>query len=426
MVFLDPSRRASVLARFPLDRRGWQGRGAALRAFAGPTFVASVANVDPGNFATNIDAGARLGYRLLWVVLLANLMAMLFQALAAKLGIVTGRSLARVCHDRLPVPLVRLFWAVSEIGAMATDLAEFLGASVGFALFLGTSLFAGTLLAGGFTWAILSLQQRRLGTVELIATAFTLLVGLCFVIEMPLVAPDWRLVADRALAPSFGGADGMLLAAGIVGATLMPHALFLHSSIAARRLPARDEHALRRLVSASNLDIAATLGGVSLINMAMLCVAAAGFGVAGAPGDPSIENAYRLLGPLFGGMAGAVLLISLLASGLSSSVIGTMAGQIIMQDFVDWRIPLWLRRLVTMLPTVMIAAFAADATRELVLSQVVLCFVLPVPLVTLVLFTSSPSVMGGLANGWLTRIGAVAATLFVLALNALLLFALLD
>jgi len=399
MVFLDPSRPASVLARSPLNRRSWQGRGSALRAFAGPTFVASVAYVDPGNFATNIDAGARLGYRLLWVVLVANLMAMLFQALAAKLGIVAGRSLARVCHDRLPMPLVRLFWAISEVGAMATDLAEFLGASIGCALLLDTSLFAGTLLAGGFSWAILSLQQRRLRIVEFIAAAFTLLVGLCFVIEMPLVAPDWRVVAHQALAPSFGGADGMMLAAGIVGATLMPHALFLHSSIAARRLPARDEQALRRLVCASNLDIAITLGGVGLVNMAMLCVAAAGFGAAGAPGDPTIDSAYRLLGPLFGGMAAALFLISLLASGLSSSVIGTLAGQIVMQDFVDWRLPLWLRRLVTMLPTIVIAAFAADATKVLVLSQVVLSFVLPVPLVTLVLFTSSPSVMGGLTNG---------------------------
>jgi manganese transport protein len=424
MVFLDPPRAELVLGRTRAFIRGSLAPSAALaalRAFAGPTFIASVAYLDPGNFATNITAGATHGYQLLWVVLVANAMAMLFQGLSAKLGIVSGHSLARICHDRLPRRLTRTLWMGSEIGAIATDLAELLGASIGCALLLGTSLLTGTLLAAALSWAILTLHEQSFRAVEAIIAVLILVVGACFVAEIGLVPPDWHAVAHHTFVPSFGGPDGVLLAAGIVGATVMPHAVFLHSSVARNRLPAADTNTRRRLVRASNIDIGFTLGAVGLINMAIMCVAAVTFGAAGSAADASIESAHHMLGPLFGGMSATIFMVSLLASGLSSSVVGTMAGQVIMQDFVEWRIPLWVRRLVTMLPTIVVAIWVGDATKALVVSQVILSFVLPIPLITLVLFTGSPSIMGSLANSRAVSALATGGTVIVLALNALLL-----
>jgi manganese transport protein len=424
MVFLDPSHADLVLDRTRAFFRGPRAPRrtlARLLAFAGPTFIASVAYLDPGNFATNITAGATHGYQLLWVVLVANVMAMLFQALSAKLGIVTGRSLARTCHDRLPLPLTGILWVVSEIGAIATDLAELLGASIGCALLLGTSLLTGAVLAGALSWVVLAYYEQSFQAVEAIIAALVMVVGLCFLLEIGLMPVNWHAVAFHSLVPSFGGSDGVLLAAGIVGATVMPHAVFLHSSVARNRLPATNIDTERRLVRASNIDVALTLGGVGLVNMAIMCVAAVTFSGAGLAGDASIEDAYRMLGPLFGGMSAAIFMVSLLASGLSSSVVGTMAGQVIMQDFVGWHIPLWVRRLVTMLPTIIVAAWVTDATKALVFSQVILSFVLPVPLITLVLFTGSRRVMGSLANSRAVSALAIGGTAIVLSLNVLLL-----
>jgi manganese transport protein len=425
MVFLDPSRADFVLDRTrALVRTSLAGRLlplAGVRAFAGPTFIASVAYLDPGNFATNISAGATHGYQLLWVVLFANITAMLFQALAAKLGIVTGRSLARLCHDRLPPGMTRTLWAISEVGAMATDLAELLGASIGCALLLGTSLFTGTLLAGALSWAILALHEQSFRAVEGLIGGLILVVGLCFVAEIGLIPPDWHAVASHSFVPSFGGSNAVLLAAGIVGATVMPHAIFLHSSAARDRLPALDISALCRLVRSSHIDVVFTLGAVGLVNMAIMSVAAVAYHTGAASTDGGIEDAYRMLGPLFGAMSATIFMVSLLASGLSSSVVGTMASQVIMQDFVDWRIPLWARRLTTMLPTLLVAAWVSDPTNALVISQVVLSFVLPVPLISLVWFTGSRTVMGELANSRTVSALTIGGTAIVLALNALLL-----
>jgi len=348
-------------------------------------------------------------------------MAMVFQALSAKLGIVTGRSLARICHDRLPPPLTRTLWVVSEIGAIATDLAELLGASIGCALLLGTSLLTGTLLAGALSWLILAYYEQSFRAVEAFIGTLVLFIGLCLLVEIGLIPVNWQAVAFHSFVPSFGGSDGVLLAAGIVGATVMPHAVFLHSSVARNRLPVKDMEAKRDLVRASNIDVAVTLGGVGLINMTMMCVVAVTFSTAGSAGDASIEGAYRTLGSLFGGTSAAIFTVALLASGLSSSVVGTMAGQVIMQDFVDWRIPLWVRRLATMLPTILVAAWVTDTTKALVISQVILSFVLPVPLITLVLFTGSRSVMGRSANSRAVSALAIGGTAFVLSLNVLLL-----
>ncbi len=424
MVFLDPSRADFVLDRTREFFRRPRTRSRALTrllAFAGPTFIASVAYLDPGNFATNITAGATHGYQLLWVVVVANITAMLFQALSAKLGIVTGRSLARICHDRLSPPLTRTLWVVSEIGAIATDLAELLGAGIGCALLLGTSLLTGTLLAGALSWVILAYYEQSFRAVEAFIGALVLVVGLCFLVEIGLIPVNWQAVSFHSFVPAFGGSDGVLLAAGIIGATVMPHAVFLHSSVARNRLPGNDAETRRGLVRASNIDVAVTLGGVGLINMAIMCVAAVTFSAAGSASDASIEGAYRMLGPLFGGMSAVIFMVSLLASGLSSSVVGTMAGQVIMQDFVDWRIPLWVRRLITMLPTIVVAAWVADTTRTLVISQVILSFVLPVPLITLLLFTGSRTVMGRSANSRVVSASAIGGTAIVLSLNVLLL-----
>jgi manganese transport protein len=424
MVFLDPGRVDFVLDRtrvFFRSRPAPRPALARLLAFAGPTALASVAYLDPGNFATNITAGATHGYQLLWVVLVANVMAMLFQGLSAKLGIVSGRSLARLCRDRFPAPLTHALWAVSEIGAMATDLAELLGASVGCALLFGTSLLTGTFLVGTLSWLILVLHEQSFRVVEAIIAILVLIVGFCFVLEISLAPPDWRAAAYHAVVPSFGGPGGVLLAAGIVGATVMPHAIFLHSSVALNRAGAADSNMQRRLLRASNIDVVVTLGAVGFVNLAIMGVAAVTYSSAAPAVQSGIESAYRLLGPLFGGVSAAVFMTALLASGLSSSVVGTMAGQIIMQDFLNWRTPLWVRRLATMLPTIFVAAWITDTTRALVVSQVVLSFVLPIPLITLVLFTGSREVVGSLANSRTVSALAIGATIVVLLLNIFLL-----
>jgi manganese transport protein len=423
MALLLPTSTSGALSRLrdgtPAPAGRWRQDLAALASFAGPTCIASVAYLDPGNFATNIAAGARYGYRLLWVVLLANLGAMLFQALSAKLGIARRQSLAQLCRAELPPLAAGAMWVVSEIGAMATELAELLGASIGLALLLGVPLLLGTIVTGALSWIILLLEPRRFRLIEMIIAALIVSIGVCYIVETVLAHPDWRAIAYHSVVPWLDGRDSVILASGIVGATVMPHAIFLHSSLARNRLPMADAAAGRRLVRASNIDVGLALTLVGLANMAILYVSAAVFS-GERQGAAGIETAYRTLGPIFGGMSAAIFMAALLASGLSSSVVGTLAGQRIMQDFIGWQIPLWLRRLVTMAPAVAIVAWGVDATQTLVMSQVVLSLVLPVPLLALVVFTSRRSIMGPFVNGPGTRIAAIAGTLVILALNILL------
>jgi manganese transport protein len=421
MALLLPTSTSATFA--PAGR--WRRDLAALAAFAGPTCIASVAYLDPGNFATNIAAGARYGYRLLWVVLIANLGAMLFQALAAKVGIARRQSLAQLCREELHPLAVGAMWIVSEIGAMATELAEMLGASIGLALLLGVPLLLGMIVTGALSWIILALEPRRFRLIEMIIAALIASIGICYIVETILAQPDWHAVAYHSVVPWLDGHDSVILASGIVGATVMPHAIFLHSSLTRNRLPMADAAAGQRLVRASNIDVGLALTLVGLANMAILFVSAAIF-LDAPQGAAGIETAYRTLGPIFGGMSAAIFATALLASGLSSSVVGTLAGQRIMQDFIGWQIPLWLRRLATMAPAVAIVAWGVDPTRTLVMSQVVLSLVLPVPLVALVYFTSRRSVMGLFVNRRWTRIAAIAATLMILALNALLVLDTLD
>jgi len=401
-----------------------EGRRGGLRGFLpflGPAVIASVAYMDPGNFAVNIEAGASFGYLLLWVVLVANVTAMLFQALSAKLGVVTGQSLAGHCRRHFPPPVVYAMWVASEIAAMATNLAEFLGAAIGLGLLFKLPLLPSLLVVAILTYAMLLLQGRGFRPMELLISAFVGVVGVSYLIELVIGPPDWAAFAYHAVVPSLAGPHSVTIAVGIIGATVMPHAIYLHSSLMQNRVPTTTDAQRRRVLHFSNAEVLFALGIAGLINMAMVAMAAVVFhdGVNNDIAD--IGTAYRTLIPLLGEGAAVVFLISLLASGLSSSVVGTMAGQVIMQDFVSFRIPLWVRRLVTMIPAFVVVALGVNATQALVLSQVVLSLVLPLPMVALLIFTARRDVMGVFANAPLTNVAAIAAALVVTALNVVLL-----
>lgn len=396
-----------------------RGLGSSL-LFAGPAVVASIAYMDPGNFATNIQAGAGFGYALLWVVVAANLIAMLFQALSAKLGIVTGRNLAELSREHLPARAAYAMWGVSEVAAMATDLAEFLGGAIGLSLLFGMPLLAGMVITAIATYGILLFEKRGFRPMEVAIGALVGAIGLCFVAEMVLAPIAWPEAALHAVVPSLPNAQALTVAVGIIGATVMPHAIYLHSGLTQGRVLARTERERRSLVRYSNREVIFALAAAGLVNMAMVMMASAAFH-AGHSEVAEIETAYHTLTPLLGGGAAAVFLISLIASGLSSSAVGTMAGQMIMQGFVGFRIPLWARRLATMLPAFIVVGLGCDATRALVVSQVVLSFALPLPMIALVLFTRRRDIMGEFANSRLTDAAAIGGTVIVLALNAVLL-----
>ena len=375
--------------------------------------------MDPGNFATNIQAGARYGYGLLWVVLLANLIAMLFQALSAKLGIVTGRNLAEMCRDRFPKPIVWAMWAVSEIAAMATDLAEFLGGALGLALLFKMPLLAGMTVTAIITYGILMFESRGFRPVELIISSLVAIIALCYLIEMFIAPVDWASAAWHTVTPQLADADALLLAVGIIGATVMPHAVYLHSGLTQARIPARNDGEKRVVVRISNWEVLIALAIAGLVNMAMVMMASGAFH-AGHSDVAEIETAYHTLTPLLGIGAAGIFLLSLIVSGVSSSVVGTMAGQMIMQGFVGFRIPIWLRRLITMAPAFAVVAYGVNATQALVVSQVVLSIALPLPMIALLMFTRRRDVMGAFANSRLTNVVAVVGTALVLVLNIVL------
>jgi manganese transport protein len=388
-------------------------------AFAGPAVIASIAYMDPGNYATNIQAGAKYGYSLLWVVLAANLIAMLFQALSAKLGIVTGRNLAEMCREQFPRPLVWAMWVVSEIAAMATDLAEFLGGAVGLALLFNMPLLAGMVITAIVTYGILLFEGRGFRPLEIIISSFVALIALCYLVEMFIAPVNWGAAGLGLVTPQIPDADALLLSVGIIGATVMPHAVYLHSGLTQGRIPARNEREKRLVVRISNREVLIALAAAGLVNMAMVMMASSAFH-AGHSDVAEIETAYHTLTPLLGIGAAGVFLVSLIASGVSSSVVGTMAGQMIMQGFVGFRIPIWVRRLVTMIPAFVVVGFGVNATTALVVSQVILSIALPAPMIALVLFTRRHDIMGPFANGWLTSVAAIVGTVVVLTLNIVL------
>ena len=400
------------------NRRGWRR----LLPFAGPAFVVSIAYMDPGNFATNIQGGANFGYRLLWVVVLANLTAMLFQGLSAKLGIATGRNLAELSREHTPKAVAMGMWVVSEFGAMATDLAEFLGAIVGLYLLFHVPMLVGAIITGIVTYAILELHRYGFRTMETIIGSLVGVIAVCYVIETLLARPNWNQVLYHSVVPWLGGPSSVFLAVGIVGATVMPHAIYLHSALTQSRIVPRDRREIAPIVRFAYIDVIIALTIAGLVNCAMMYMSAAVFYSTGHANVADIATAYRTLTPLLGNLAAVVFLISLTASGISSSVVGTMAGQVIMQSFVGFTVPLWLRRLVTMLPAVAVVALGLNVTQTLVVSQVILSFVLPVPVIALVFFTARERTMGPMVNGRWVTILAVCAAVTILALNSILIW----
>ena len=399
------------------------GRRRGIRAwlpFFGPAVIASIAYMDPGNFATNIQAGASHGYMLLWVVVMANLVAMLFQSLSAKLGIVTGCSLARLCRAHFPTPLTLCMWVASEVAAMATDLAETIGAAIAISLLFGIPLMPALLITFVVTYALLTLQSRGFRPLELIIAGFVGVICLSYLLELIIAPPDWGAFAYHAVVPQLAVPQSVMLAVGIIGATVMPHAIYLHSALMPQRVPTRTDAERRQVLRFSNREVIIALGLAGMVNLAMVAMAATMFHQ-GHSDVGEIETAYHTLVPLMGMAAAGAFLTALLASGVSSSVVGTMAGQTIMQDFVGFRIPLWLRRLVTMLPALAVIMAGVDATTALVMSQVVLSLVLPVPMLALLHLTGRRDVMGAFANQRHTQALAWVTTLVVIALNGILL-----
>jgi manganese transport protein len=396
------------------------GRLATALLFSGPAVVASIAYMDPGNFATNVQAGAAYGYSLLWVVLVANIVAMLFQALSAKLGLVTGRNLAEHCRAQFSTPVVLAMWGVSELAAMATDLAEFIGGAIGFSLLFHVPLMAGMVVVAVLTYAILMFDRGGFRPMELAIGALVLVIAGCYIAEMFIAPVNWRAAAWGSVTPRLADAQALTIAVGVIGATVMPHAIYLHSALAQARPRARDDRERATLLRYSHREVLIALTGAGLVNMAMVAMSAAAFH-AGHSDVAEIETAYHTLTPLLGAGAAGLFLVSLLASGVSSSVVGTLAGQTIMQGFTHWSIPIWLRRLITVIPAFVVVALGVNATQALVVSQVVLSFALPVPVIALLMFTRRRDIMGAFANGPWVQAAAIAATVVILGLNGVLL-----
>jgi manganese transport protein len=392
-----------------------------LLPFLGPAFIACVAYIDPGNFATNVAGGSKYGYTLVWVIVASNLMAMLIQTLSAKLGIATGRNLPEVCRERFPRRVSIALWVQAEAIAMATDLAEFLGAALGFHLLLGVALFPAAVLTGIAAFAILGLQRFGFRPLEAVIAAIVGVIGICYVTELFYANPPLGTVARHAVLPGFRGTDSVLLAVGILGATVMPHVIYLHSALMQNRIVPESDREARRLMRYTTVDvlIAMTIAGV--INIAMLVMAASTFFRSGLHDVDSLETAHKTLNPILGGASSELFALALLFSGLSSSAVGTLAGQVVMQGFIARRIPIFVRRLVTMLPAFVVIGIGLDPSRTLVLSQVVLSFGIPFALVPLVMFTSRRDVMGVLANRRLTTAAAAIVAALISALNMFLL-----
>ena len=406
-----------------LDGTSKKGRLGSLLPFLGPAFIASIAYVDPGNFATNIQGGAQFGYTLLWVIMVSNLLAMLIQTLSAKLGIATGHNLAEHCRLSFPKPVVWFLWGLMEVVAMATDLAEFLGAAIGFNLLLGVPLWMAGLFTALATFIILGLERYGFRPLEAVITSFVGVIAISYVIETILDKPNWGIVAFHAVVPMFNGPESILLATGILGATVMPHAIYLHSALTQSRIVVREPKQLKRLFHFELIDVLIAMGVASLVNGAMLIMAASTFNSHGITSVGTIEQAYQTLQPLLGKASSWVFALSLLASGLSSASVGTMAGQIIMQGFIKIEIPVWIRRLVTMIPSLVVIFLGLDPTRTLVLSQVALSFGLPFAIIPLVMFTSRRSLMGVLTNHRFTTFLAWMSAGLIVVLNIYLLYA---
>jgi manganese transport protein len=397
-------------------RRGARG----LAPFLGPAFIAAVAYVDPGNFATNMAAGAKYGYLLLWVVVMANLMAMLIQSMSAKLGIATRKNLPEVCRERFSRRTSTLLWVQAEAIAMATDLAEFMGAALGLHLLFGLALFPAAVVTGGAAFGILALQARGFRRLEAVIAGLIGVIVVAFALQVFMAHPHPAGVAGGFL-PGFSGTESVLLAVGILGATVMPHVIYLHSALTQHRLVGATEEAKRRIARFERVDVVVAMSLAGVVNMSMLITAASVFHTRGLTEvGADLTEVYHSLGTYVGG-AGTLFGIALLASGLSSSSVGTLAGQVVMQGFINRRIPLFLRRFITMIPALVVIALGVNPSRALVLSQVVLSFGIPFALVPLILFCRNRELMGSLVNRRATTVLATIVSGVIIALNVFLL-----
>jgi manganese transport protein len=392
-----------------------------LLPFLGPAFVACVAYIDPGNFATNIAGGSKFGYTLLWVIVASNLMAMLIQMLSAKLGIATGRNLPEVCREQFSRRTSISLWIQAEAIAMATDLAEFLGAVVGFHLLLGIDLLPAAGLTAVAAFSILGLQRFGFRPFEAVIVVLVGVVGVCYISELFMAHPPLGTVGLHAIKPDFAGSESVLLAVGILGATVMPHVIYLHSALMQNRVVPDTDDEARRLMRYTRIDVIIAMSLAGVINMAMLIMAASVFFKSGLHDVESLESAHKTLEPILGGASSVLFALALLASGLSSSAVGTLSGQVVMQGFIRRRIPIFVRRAVTMLPALVVIAIGLDPSRTLVISQVVLSFGIPFALIPLVVFTSKKRIMGVLVNHPVTTAVAGIVAALISALNIYLL-----
>jgi manganese transport protein len=392
-----------------------------LLPFLGPAFIAAVAYIDPGNFATNIAGGSKFGYTLVWVIVASNLMAMLIQTLSAKLGIATGKNLPEVCRESFSRRTSILLWLQAELIAMATDLAEFLGAALGFNLLFGIDLFPAAILTAVAAFAILSLQRFGFRPLEATIASMVGVIGSCYLIEIFYANPPLLTVAKHAVLPQFQGTESVLLAVGILGATVMPHVIYLHSSLTQRRIVPENDAEAKKLLRYTRIDVIVAMTIAGLINMAMLVMAASTFFDKGLHNVGSIEGAHKTLEPLLGSASATIFAVALIGSGLSSSAVGTLAGQVVMQGFISKQIPIVVRRLVTMVPAFVAIGIGVDPSRTLVISQVVLSFGIPFALVPLVMFTSRRSLMGVLVNRRATVVLASIVAGLIICLNVFLL-----
>ncbi len=409
---------AAATASLSGDRRGL----ARLWPLLGPAFVASVAYVDPGNFATNIAAGSRYGYLLLWVILVANLMGMLIQSMSATLGIATGMSLPEACRVRHRRPTVLGLWIVAEIVAMATDLAEFIGAAIALNLLFGLPLLPAALVTAVGAYAILWVQTSRgFRHMEAVITGLLLVIIVGFVVQVVLAGPSGVGIARGLLIPGFDGTESVLLAAGILGATVMPHVIYLHSALTKPRAAGRGVEERSRLIRFERIDVVIAMAIAGVVNMSMLIVAAAVFHARGLTHVVDLAQAHALLGPLLGSAAPVLFALALLASGLSSSSVGTLAGQIVMEGFLQRSIPLWLRRAITMAPAILVIALGANPSRTLIISQVILSFGIPFALIPLILASRDRGLMGRFRMRGRGFAAALVVAALIVGLNVFLL-----
>ena len=397
------------------------GRAFRVLPFLGPAFVACVAYIDPGNFATNIAGGAKFGYTLVWVIVASNVMAMLIQTLSAKLGIATARNLPEVCREQFSRRTSITLWLQAEVIAMATDLAEFLGAALGFHLLLGIDLFPAAILTGVAAFLILGLQRFGFRVFEATIAAIVAVIGVCYVTELFYAKPPIGTVTHHAFVPAFSGAESILLAVGILGATVMPHVIYLHSALMQGRIRPESDDDARRLYRYTRLDVVIAMSIAGLINVAMLVMAASVFYKSGLLHVDSLERAHKTLKPILGGASSTLFALALLGSGLSSSTVGTLSGQVVMQGFIRRRIPVTVRRIVTMIPALVVIGIGLDPSRTLVVSQVVLSFGIPFALIPLVMFTSRRDLMGVLVNHRATTAVAAVVAALISGLNVFLL-----